>query len=85
MARATRSAAHRLTARESAGRKGALRRDPLGHPPAEFGSTGPTTASGRIPRKFSYWDSRPDLLNEISGRDSGKEPIPCTGNPFSWR
>src|SRR5260370_42182722 len=40
------------------------------------------TASGPIPRKIVPWVSRANLSNEISGRDFGGEPVPCSREPL---
>ena len=45
-------------------------------PPAELGSATPATITpGPIPQETRHWVSRPDLSNDISGRDSGSKPI----------
>ena len=44
-------------------------------PPAEPAADAPATDPARIPQETRDWHSRPDLSNEISGRDSGAKPI----------
>jgi len=84
MASVAQMATNRLDAQEGAGPrtprgKPAMRWNRLRRPPMELDTA---SASGRIPRKIVHWDSRPDLSNEISGRDFGREPIPCSREPL---
>jgi hypothetical protein len=87
MASAAQIAADRSNVQENAAPRtprgsAAMRRSPLRHPPAEPRSTAPPTATGKIPRESSPWESRADLSNEISERDVGGKPIPCSREPL---
>jgi hypothetical protein len=86
MASAARSAANRLNAPEGTEPrsrlcKRAMQRCPLRHLPAELGSNRVPIATGQIPAKIAHWDSRPDLLNEISGRESAESQFQAAGDP----
>ena len=87
MASAARITVNRLTAEEGTGPRtprgtAATRRSPLRYSPAELRSTALPDRRGGDRAKIVNWVSRPNLLNEIRGRDSGGEPIRCSREPL---
>ena len=86
MVSAAHSAANRLNVQESAGLSDAqARRDaaePMRGIRPQNSATPRPNRLGEVPQKIAKWESRADLSNEISERDVGGKPIPCSREPL---